>query len=331
MSINDKISIIIPVYNLENYIERTLDSVCAQTYKKIEVIVVDDGSTDKSFDIISNFSEKDNRVIPVHKENGGVTSARLKGLEIATGEWIGFVDGDDLIDEDMYEFLLNNAKEYNADISHCGYKMVFPNGRTDYYYNTNRLVEQDNYSGLYDLLKGEFVEPGLCNKIFRKTIIQRFLTSNTMNTELKYLEDLLMNYYLFKLSNKSVYEDKCKYSYVLRNGSAATSSFNMNKYYHPQIVFETIIDDTDEAELKFIALLRLVGFLIGNTVSNDKQISKESIMKLKDYKYILKDNNVSKKIKTMFIMSVYFNSVYSLVRKIYEKYSGVGEKYSLEN
>ena len=107
MSINDKISVIIPVYNLQNYIKRTLDSVCAQTHSNIEIIVVDDGSNDKSFDIICNYAKIDSRIIPIHQENGGVTSARINGIKHATGEWIGFVDGDDLIDEDMYEFLIS--------------------------------------------------------------------------------------------------------------------------------------------------------------------------------------------------------------------------------
>lgn len=121
---NNLISVIVPVYNLENYIERCLKSIQNQTYSNIEIIVVDDGSIDDSWNVINRIAKEDNRIIPVHKENGGVSSARMLGLDNANGEWIGFVDGDDEIEEDMYEVLINNAFECNADISHCGYKMI---------------------------------------------------------------------------------------------------------------------------------------------------------------------------------------------------------------
>ena len=112
---NEKISIIIPVYNLEKYIKRTAESVLKQTYTNIEVIIVDDGSSDESWKIIQKIADKDNRVIPIHQENGGVTSARLKGVRRSTGEWIGFVDGDDEIESDMYEILLNITLRISND------------------------------------------------------------------------------------------------------------------------------------------------------------------------------------------------------------------------
>ena len=102
----DKISIIIPVYNLEKYIKRAVESVLKQTYSNIEVIIVDDGSSDKSWTIIQEIADGDNRVVPIHQENGGVTSARLNGVRHSMGEWIGFVDGDDEVEPDMYEILL---------------------------------------------------------------------------------------------------------------------------------------------------------------------------------------------------------------------------------
>lgn len=191
---NEKISIIIPVYNLEKYIKRTAESVLKQTYTNIEVIIVDDGSSDESWKIIQKIADKDNRVIPIHQENGGVTSARLKGVRRSTGEWIGFVDGDDEIESDMYEILLNNAKKYNADISHCGYQMIFEDGRVNYFHNTGCLVQQDRTTGLKDLLDGSLVEPGLCNKLFHKNLFHSLLHSTVMNEDIKINEDLLMNY-----------------------------------------------------------------------------------------------------------------------------------------
>ena len=174
---DNKISIIIPAYNLEDYLGATLESVLAQTHRTIEIIVVNDGSKDGTGAVADRYAQKDSRVRVIHKENGGVTSARLRGVAEATGEWIGFVDGDDLVEPWIYEHLLKNALKYTADISHCGYQMVFPN-RVDYYYNTGRLVQQDRASGLNDLIRGQFVEPGLCNKLYRRELFEPLLKEN---------------------------------------------------------------------------------------------------------------------------------------------------------
>ena len=148
MKENIRISVIVPVYNLQDDLERCVVSIMAQTYSDLEIILIDDGSTDRSRDVIQKLADMDGRIVPVYKENGGVTSARLAGLRKATGEYIGFVDGDDEIEPDMYEFLLKNALDYNADISHCGYQMAFDDGRVNYFYNTGRVVLQDRNTGL---------------------------------------------------------------------------------------------------------------------------------------------------------------------------------------
>ena len=113
----DLISIIIPAYNVKNLIGHTVNSVLHQTYTNLEIIVVDDGSTDGSGEILDRIASIDSGVKVIHKPNGGVTSARMKGIEAATGDWIGFVDGDDEVEPDMYKRLLDNAITYNADIS----------------------------------------------------------------------------------------------------------------------------------------------------------------------------------------------------------------------
>ena len=118
------ISIIVPVYNVEQYLDDCLISIINQTYKNIEIILIDDGSTDKSGKICDEYAKKDSRIIVIHKENGGVSSARNAGLRIAKGAYIGFVDPDDWIAEDMYEVLYSNAKKYDADVSVCKYKIV---------------------------------------------------------------------------------------------------------------------------------------------------------------------------------------------------------------
>ena len=131
MNCDKKISIIIPAYNIAPYLPRCLDSVLEQTYTNLEIIVVDDGSKDDTRAVIEEYAERDNRIVPVYKENTGVSDTRNKGLDVATGDYIGFIDGDDYIEKNMYEVLMSNAIKYNADISHCGYKLKFP--ENEYY------------------------------------------------------------------------------------------------------------------------------------------------------------------------------------------------------
>ena len=110
------VSVIIPAYNIEDYIGRCLDSIISQTYKNLEIIVVDDGSRDYTGEILDNYAKKDRRIKVIHKENGGVSSARNKGIEAAEGDYIGFIDGDDLIEPEMYKTLVDLLEEENADI-----------------------------------------------------------------------------------------------------------------------------------------------------------------------------------------------------------------------
>ncbi|MGI6094991.1 MAG: glycosyltransferase family 2 protein [Lachnospiraceae bacterium] len=113
----DVISVIVPVYNVEKYLRRCVDSILNQTYSNLEILLIDDGSTDASGVICDEYSKSDPRIKVFHKENGGVSSARNYGIERATGTYLGFIDSDDWIDCHMYETLLNNMLQYNADVS----------------------------------------------------------------------------------------------------------------------------------------------------------------------------------------------------------------------
>lgn len=245
---NDLISIIIPVFNLENELPRCLDSILTQSYQNIEVVVVDDGSSDGSADVMRRYSEKDSRIKPVFQENGGVTSARLHGVREASGQWIGFVDGDDKIESDMYERLLRNAAEYHADISHCGYQMCFDDGRIHYFHNTGLLVQQDKITALKELLSGLRIEPGLCNKLFHKTLFRSLLHGGAVPLDIKINEDLLMNYRLFSETERTVFEDWCPYHYIVRSTSASRAKLNPHKIYDP-IKAKEIIRQSAPAEL----------------------------------------------------------------------------------
>ena len=329
----DLISVIIPAYNIAQYLPATLDSILAQTHENLEILVVNDGSKDGTGAVIDRYAAMDHRIRAIHKENGGVTSARLRGLDEATGEWIGFVDGDDLIEPDMYARLLENALKYDADISHCGYRMVFPS-RVDYYYNTGRLLEQDHDTGLKDLVEGRFIEPGLVIKLYRRSLFEGL--TGRMDTSIKTHEDVLMNYWLFKASRKSVYEDVCPYHYVLRPGSASSSKLNLNKLRDPLKVSRAIYADAEDP-LRPTALARMARQLISGA-SMDAAVQPELVgpyrrecrselrRRLGD---ILRCSAAGSKLKLMALVTSVCPWGYGLVHKLYARITGVDRKYEI--
>lgn len=236
---SDKISVIVPAYNNAPWLPRCLDSILAQTHQNLEVIVVNDGSTDETEAVLAEYAARVAKVKVIHKPNGGVTSARLRGVAEATGDWIGFVDADDEIEPQMFARLFENANTYGTDISHCGYQRVFPNGKIEYHYNSGSLKQQNKLTGLRDLLDGEFVEPGLCSKLFKRELFQDL--EKKMDSSIKNNEDLLMNYYLFAQAKHSVFEDVCPYHYILRPNSASRRKLNENRIYDPIRVREIIL------------------------------------------------------------------------------------------
>ena len=256
------ISVIVPVYKVEAYLDKCVQSIVDQTYENLEIVVVNDGSRDNTADVIDSYAARDSRIKAIHKENGGVTSARLRGVAEATGTYIGFVDGDDFIEPQMYARLLENLQANGADISHCGYQMVFPS-RVDYYYNTGRLVLQDGAQGCTDLLDGRFVEPALVNKLFRRELFSGL--AEWMDKSIRINEDLLMNFYLFRQADMAVFEDFCPYHYILRKGSAAVSKLNEHKLADPIKVQHIMEKETqNEQEWNHIIQGRLAYMLIGN-------------------------------------------------------------------
>lgn len=273
------ISVIVPVYNLENELPRCLDSILSQTHRALEVIVVDDGSRDGSRSVMEDYARRDDRVKAVFQENGGVTSARLRGLSEATGEWVGFVDGDDEIEPDMYERLLENARKFGADISHCGYQMCFSDGRVHYFHNSGIIRQQDSATAVRDLLEGTLVEPGLCNKLYRRELFRGL----QMPTDIRINEDLLMNYYLFKAADHAVFEDWCPYHYLIREGSASRSRLNEHRLYDPVRVKELILADASE-ELRADAERALVNTCIYTccgTVFDNSELSNRAAKDLR--------------------------------------------------
>ena len=200
----DLISIIIPVYNVEQYLKQCLDSVINQTYKNLEIILVDDGSTDNSGKICDEYALKDNRIKVIHKQNGGVSSARNTGLNVATGEYIGFVDGDDYIELDMYEYLYSLNKTNNTSLAICNFYIEEDKKITNVKPITNKYILDAN-----EMLKCSFKQLFSWNKLIEKNLFNQLYFPENIS----YGEDMTVCMELFIRAKKISYGNKNKYFY----------------------------------------------------------------------------------------------------------------------
>ena len=238
-----KISVLVPAYNVALWLPSCLDSILAQTYQNLEIIVVNDGSTDNTGTILDSYAKKNGRIVAIHQKNAGLVAARETGIAHATGDYVTFVDGDDTIAPDMYEHLMANALKYKADISHCGMDFVFPDGHIEPHYGTGRLLVQDNIEGLRELLIGELVEPSLCTKLYARYLV----TNSCLDKSVLNNEDLLRNFTLFSRANRIVFEDFCGYQDFQRPGSMSKDSAKaLQNLKHILRARKLIVDNSSE-------------------------------------------------------------------------------------
>lgn len=212
---NTKISIIVAAYNIAEWLPRCIQSIFAQTHQKWELILIDDGSTDDTGMIIDSYAQKDDRIIAIHQKNKGLVEVREKGIELATGEYIGFIDGDDAVEPEMYERLLHNALLYEADISHCGLVFISSGEPQKHTMGSETVRIQNSLEAVRDLLSGEWMEPSLCNKIYKRSLLK----DSCLNKTIIYNEDFLRNFVLFQRANIIVYQDFGGYRYYKRENS----------------------------------------------------------------------------------------------------------------
>lgn len=211
MNNTPKISIIVPVYKAEKYLNRCVDSILAQTFTDWELLLIDDGSPDRSGEICDEYASKDNRIRVFHKENGGVSSARQAGLDIASGEYIIHADPDDWAEPKMLEDLYNKAIETNADMVYCDFYQDYKNGRSVYI--DQRLDEPiRSQSMIIGLLEGN-IHGSLWNKLIRRTKIISSHLSFPFNV-IRW-EDLWFNAMLLSVCGglKIVHKNKAYYHY----------------------------------------------------------------------------------------------------------------------
>ncbi|MES2266928.1 MAG: glycosyltransferase [Bacteroidota bacterium] len=228
------LSIIVPVYNKEKYIDECIQSLLAQIYTEFELILVNDGSTDGSLLKCVEYAKKDSRIRLIDQQNQGVSAARNKGLEAATGSYIGFIDSDDTIAPDMYEALIKNALEQNADISVCGMDVIMLNKPV----STLKYSEKVSYrhrDALYMFLNGAF-NYSANNKIVRSDIIKHIRFEGAI------YEDILFMSKVFLAADVVTFDPIVGYYYRVRDNSTSMSRFG--KPY-----FETIKVSSEIVEL----------------------------------------------------------------------------------
>lgn len=215
LSMNELVSIIVPVYNVEKYLEKCILSVLSQTYTNIEVILVDDGSTDDSLKICETYAKLDNRISVIHKQNGGLSSARNAGLDIARGDFISFIDSDDYVDSRFIENLYNRIISDGSDIAVCEYSRVDEKGDSLPYipFNKDIVVNEDQFWNLFCSTKLSYCVIS-CNKLYKARLWKniRFKVGK-LNEDAFIIKEIISQCDKISLLSKQLY------FYFIRNGS----------------------------------------------------------------------------------------------------------------
>lgn len=309
-----KVSIIIPVYNVENYLMRCIDSILNQTYNNLEIILIDDGSTDSSGKICDDYLLLDNRVVVIHKKNGGLSDARNKGISVSTGEFLMFIDSDDYIDSDMVESLIDASINFNKSIACCAKYIEKECGE---YYIKNYSKEVECYSKeetIKMLLTNNKIDTSACDKLFKKELFK-----NIKFPYGKVYEDLATIYQVVELTDGTVHIGNPKYHYIQRNGSIINSDFNSKHLQYVEVSKSLVEHYKKNNEIKDYAL---VNYYLA-VVTTIMDIKMKKAVKKYNSEYILlkreiKNNIISilknKKIsitKRIMILFIFFNLVKS--------------------
>lgn len=319
-----KVSVIIAIYNAEKYIEKTIKSVINQTYKELEIILINDGSTDESSNICKKLQNQDGRIIIKNQKNKGVSEARNVGKTIATGEYIIFIDSDDILLSSMIETLVNNIEKQNADISICGYKLVYENGKTI----ENRIPGQELIMNKEEALKvlfsGKSFGISLWDKLIRRNIIENieFEKNRTINED---------KYFLFKAienSNKVYLKNEGLYLYMQRPKSLSKQKFgekNLDILYFSEkmekevkVKYPNILDSA--IENRIMDNIYVYRNIVRNYSKKDT-IYLNNIKNIEDY---LKTNYSHRKLdqkynkKELWLICKH-NKIYKLMLKLFDK------------
>lgn len=218
------ISIIVPVYKVEKYIDRCVKSIVNQTYRKLEIILVDDGSPDCCPAMCDAWSAKDSRIQVIHKKNGGLSDARNAGIEVSSGELIGFVDSDDWIAPDMYQRLFEVIKTYNSDIAACGVEMVWEDGTPSRRLTKTGSCILSREEAMRAIIEESWLKHPVWYKLYKADIIRdiKFPVG-------KYHEDVFWSYQVIGRAKSVSVVDNVGYYYWQRSGSIMGEHYSMKR------------------------------------------------------------------------------------------------------
>ena len=261
------VSIIVPVYNVEKYLQKCITTIVNQTYKNLEIILVDDGSTDGSGALCDELAATDERISVIHKENGGLSDARNAGLDASTGDYIAFVDSDDYVDSDFVELLVNSLEEHNADVSCCRFTRVWEDGRAEQIGNDGITESYEGADALKEYLWARKMDPFVCNKLFKAQLLGNQTHNANHRRFIKGIlgEDNPFCIELFKATNRVVLVGASKYNYLQARDGAITSSRVTQRKIDSIFYWDTVRLDCKEnyPELEKYALRRELLFYIG--------------------------------------------------------------------
>ena len=314
----DLISIVVPIYNVENYLNKCINSILKQTYKNIEIILVDDGSTDSSGYLCDQISKTDNRIIVIHKNNGGLSSARNTGIDNCNGKYIIFIDSDDYISENMVKFLYEDIINTQSDMSICGYYEVYKNDVKEALHSNERFTISSEEALSY-LYSNYCVITSLAwNKIFKRNLFEK-----VRFTEGKVHEDDIIILDILKNINKISFNLKPLYYYVQRNNSI-TGKFSSKRldclyalenreHYFERIKRKDLIDLNTFK--KYYIVTEFIKSCKKNKENKYEELIKECEIKKKKYFNLIKKSKyISLKRKIYMFISYYFCKIYYFIK-----------------
>lgn len=221
---NPLISVIIPIYNVEKYLARCVDSIVNQTYKNLEIILVDDGSPDLCPQMCDDYAEKDSRIKVVHKKNGGLSDARNAGMAVATGEYISFIDSDDYVSDDFIECLLDVMNKENSDIAECSVVKFYEDNRFDEISDDLSVKTYDTQDAMSALIAENPLHQHVWNKLYKTELVKDIpYAVGKLN------EDEFWTYRVFGRANKVARLNKTMYYYFQRSSSIMGVGYNIRR------------------------------------------------------------------------------------------------------
>lgn len=318
---DDKISIIVPVYNVKNYLEKCVNSIIKQTYSNLEIFLIDDGSTDGSGTLCNQFSQIDSRIKIIHKNNGGLSSARNVAIDKITGRYVTFVDSDDYVDEEYIEKLYKLIQKYNAQIAVCGEKRftLKKNGIVQFQDSPYAKLENDKLmsaeEGIETFLNQYYYDASAWGKLYLSSLF-----SNVRYPEGKNYEDIGTTYKLFIKSSNIAFSSKPLYFYMQRPKSILHNLNNVKTLWDGIEMVETQYKDIVDTypKLENAAIVRCFSmycrcFKLGGLVGNN-EIEDYSWKKIMEFRgNIIGSKNIRKKAKCAAILSLLGKKIFGFV------------------